>query len=86
LPAQELLAGNSRGYWVVDPCKVDGNTCETGDECCNGYCRNEDGGLVCTPPTGGCSQEFEKCTTSADCCGGQNLSCINGRCALQNPN
>jgi hypothetical protein len=86
LPAQELLAGNSRGYWVVDPCKVDGTTCETGDECCNGYCRNEDGGLVCTPPTGGCSQEFEKCTTSADCCGGQNLSCINGRCALQNPN
>ena len=39
LPAQELLAGNSRGYWVVDPCKSDGNSCETGDECCGGFCR-----------------------------------------------
>ena len=86
LPAQELLAGNSRGYWVVDPCKVDGTTCETGDECCNGYCRSDDGGLVCSPNTGGCAHEFEKCTTTADCCGGLDLQCINGRCAQQNPN
>ncbi len=86
LPAQELLAGNSRGYWVVDPCKVDGTSCQTGDECCGGYCRVEDGGLVCQPPTGGCANEFEKCTSTADCCGGLNLSCINGRCALANPN
>ena len=39
LPAQELLAGNSRGYWVVDPCHVDLTSCETGDECCGGFCR-----------------------------------------------
>ncbi len=86
LPAQELLAGNSRGYWVVDPCKPNGNTCDTGDECCGGYCQSVDGGLVCTPNTSGCAQEFDKCTTSADCCGGQNLQCINGRCAQANPN
>jgi hypothetical protein len=86
LPAQELLAGNSRGYWVVDPCKPDGTSCQTGDECCNGYCRDVDGGLVCQPNTGGCAHEFEKCTSSADCCAGLNLSCINGRCAQQNPN
>ncbi|MGH7295171.1 MAG: hypothetical protein ACRELB_09570, partial [Polyangiaceae bacterium] len=38
LPAQEILAGNSRGFWVLDPCKADGQTCQSGDQCCNGYC------------------------------------------------
>jgi len=36
LPAQELLAGNSRGFWVLDPCRPDGQSCMTGDQCCNG--------------------------------------------------
>jgi hypothetical protein len=86
LPAQELLAGNSRGYWVVDPCKQDGNTCETGDECCGGFCRpSGDGGLVCTAQTPGCAQEFEKCTTNADCCNGPTFQCVNGRCAQSIP-
>jgi hypothetical protein len=39
LPGQELLAGNSRGFWTLDPCKMDGEGCEAGDECCNGYCQ-----------------------------------------------
>ena len=54
LPAQELLAGNARGFWVLDPCQADGTTCTTGDQCCNGYCEADgDGGaLVCStmPP------------------------------------
>ena len=86
LPAQELLAGNSRGFWVVDPCKNDGNSCETGDECCGGYCRSTaDGGLTCTQVPPSCAVEFEKCTTAADCCG-TSLDCINGRCATKQPN
>jgi hypothetical protein len=86
LPAQELLAGNSRGYWVVDPCKTDGNTCETGDECCGGFCRpGADGGLTCASQAPGCAQEFDKCTTSADCCNTPSLQCINGRCAQSVP-
>jgi hypothetical protein len=88
LPAQELLAGNSRGYWVVDPCKSDGNDCETGDECCGGFCRpdpNQNGKLVCTAQVPQCAQEFEKCTTNADCCASQALVCINGRCAVTLP-
>ena len=28
LPAQELLAGNARGFWTVDPCHADGTSCE----------------------------------------------------------
>ena len=89
LPGQELNAGNLRGFWVVDPCKQNGNSCITGDECCNGFCRNaaDGGGLVCSDNTGGCAQEFEACTTDADCCGGgTQTTCINGHCAQKTPN
>lgn len=86
LPAQELLAGNMRGYWVVDPCKVESSSCETGDECCGGYCRpGATGALVCTDKVPVCAQEFEKCTTAADCCNSAVISCVNGRCAQPGP-
>ncbi len=84
LPAQELMAGNSRGFWVLDPCKADGLSCETGDQCCNGYCQpNGTGGaLICsnTPPVSMCSKPQEKCVNAADCCDKQNV-CVNGFCA-----
>jgi len=83
LPGQELDAGNLRGYWVVNPCKPNGTSCLTGDECCNGFCRNGDAGqLVCTSQPPGCSNEYEKCSTTADCCGApQGFTCVNGHCA-----
>lgn len=88
LPGQELGAGNTRGFWVVDPCKPNGNACESGDECCNGFCRKDpDGGaLVCMdkPPGSPCSQEFEKCTVDADCCD-PTQKCINGKCSQAQP-
>jgi hypothetical protein len=81
LPAQEILAGNSRGFWVLDPCKPDGQSCQSGDQCCNGYCEpNGDGGaLICSnaPPT--CAGVSDKCTTAADCCDSTN-TCVNGFC------
>jgi len=88
LPAQEILAGNSRGFWVLDPCKADGSSCESGDQCCNGYC--EPNGpmqsLTCsnTQPTSMCSGVQEKCTTSTDCCDSTNR-CVAGFCALPTP-
>jgi len=88
LPAQELLAGNSRGFWTVDPCHPDGTGCETGDECCGGYCRpgGDGGALICTNQQPMCSQEFEKCTTTADCCGAAaGITCINGFCSKSSP-
>lgn len=88
LPAQELLAGNSRGFWVLDPCKPTGDECSAGDECCGGYCQPEsDGGpLVChdTPPDGSCSEPSEKCTTDGDCCDKTNI-CLNGFCTVKEP-
>ncbi len=88
LPGQELNAGNTRGFWVVDPCKPNGDSCETGDECCNGFCRKDaqSGALVCMdqPPGGQCAQEFEKCTVDADCCDPK-FQCIAGKCTRPDP-
>jgi hypothetical protein len=84
LDGQELSAGNMRGFWARDPCKQNGNTCMSGDECCGGYCRqaNTDAGqaFVCVPPMG-CAKEAEKCTTTADCCSAGGAVCIGGFCA-----
>ena len=83
LPAQEILAGNSRGFWVLDPCKQDGQSCQTGDQCCNGYCEatGDGGALVCGSGTANtCSQVEEKCKTASDCCDTTN-TCTDGFCA-----
>jgi hypothetical protein len=81
LDGQESGADNLRGFWVLDPCKDDGNGCASGDECCGGYCRPNSNGLyACVTNPGGCSFEYEKCTTATDCCG-QSSQCINGKCA-----
>jgi len=81
LEGQENGADNLRGFWVLDPCKGDGADCQSGDECCDGFCRQDDAGtLRCVPPPGGCSNEYEKCTTAADCCNPSD-QCINGKCA-----
>jgi hypothetical protein len=88
LPAQELVAGNARGFWTVDPCHPDGTGCETGDECCGGYCRpgGDGGALICTMQQPMCAQEFEKCTKDSDCCGYcAGITCINGFCSKSSP-
>jgi hypothetical protein len=86
LPAQELLAGNSRGYWVVDPCEQNGASCLTGDQCCSGYCEDVDGGFVCGMQPAGCSGLTNKCTMASDCCGyAQGIQCIDGFCAQPSP-
>jgi hypothetical protein len=86
LPAQELLAGNSRGYWVVDPCEANGMSCLTGDQCCSGYCQDVDGGFVCGTQPPGCSALGNKCMTASDCCGAaQGIECIDGFCAQPTP-
>jgi hypothetical protein len=85
LDGQELNADNLRGFWVLSPCKADGATCASGDECCDGFCRpNASNMLVCVPPPGGCSQEYERCMTSSDCCNARD-QCINRLCAQPSP-
>jgi hypothetical protein len=89
LPGQEEPAGNSRGFWALDPCQANGTDCLTGDQCCSGFCRQStgaDGGTTfsCVPPPTGCSQQYEKCSQDADCCAcaaGSQTKCINSFCA-----
>jgi hypothetical protein len=87
LPGQDPTTLNMRGYWALDPCKGDGQGCQSGTECCGGYCGPApDGGLVCTSVGSGCSQDGNKCTTSSDCCGAQQgATCINGVCSEPPP-
>jgi hypothetical protein len=87
LPAQELHAGNARGYWSVEACRADGQSCQTGDQCCGGYCQPGDGGgLVCSSQMPSCSGQYEKCSTTSDCCGAaQGVTCVNNVCSLSQP-
>ncbi len=77
---------NERGFWALEPCKAVGKSCDTGDECCDGFCRPSDPNdpmspKVCKPPGGGCSQNSEKCTKTSDCCGAAGgTTCIGGFC------
>jgi hypothetical protein len=82
LPAQELQAGNARGYWVLDPCRADGSMCEFGDQCCGGYCQplGDGGSLICASKTSTCAQDGEKCAQASECCDTA-AQCIDGFCA-----
>jgi hypothetical protein len=81
LDGQEKVSDNLRGFWVQSPCMKNGSSCQSGDQCCDGFCRGGDGGAaVCVPPPGGCSNEYEKCSTNADCCD-PTYECIGGKCS-----
>ncbi len=87
---QELMAGNMRGFWALDPCQMDGTMCTSGDQCCSGFCRQTTVGgkseFTCVLMPGGCAQEYEKCNVSSDCCGASaGYQCINGFCAQPPP-
>ncbi len=80
LDGQETTADNLRGYWVLPPCKNNGQSCTSGDECCGGYCRAGS----CVGMSSGCAHEYEKCTVSSDCCD-PGEQCIGGFCAQATP-
>ena len=91
LAGQELESANMRGFAALAPCLAQGATCETGSDCCGGFCRqtgNAPGGapiLSCVPPLmNTCSKVDEPCVTRSDCCDPADL-CIGGRCAVPQP-
>jgi hypothetical protein len=90
LEGQELASGNLRGFWALEPCRQTGTTCQSGSDCCSGFCRQVDGDggptFSCVEPPPSCSQEDEKCKTADDCCDKPlGYDCINGRCARPTP-
>ena len=91
LPGQELEGGNMRAFAAMAPCQPDGGACETGSDCCGGYCRQTSAGadgvpvLACVPPPmDDCSHTDEACMVATDCCDPRDL-CINSRCTQQSP-
>lgn len=91
LPGQEIEGGNMRAFAAMAPCQPDGGACESGSDCCGGYCRQTSAGadgapqLECVPPPmNTCSQTDEACVQSADCCNPMDV-CINARCTLRSP-
>jgi hypothetical protein len=82
LPGQEIMSGNTRAFWVAEPCHDDGNSCTTGDECCSGYCNDDgNGNATCGPRPSGCVPQFNRCLSNDDCCGGGDLLiCVGGYC------
>ncbi|MFO0658979.1 MAG: dickkopf-related protein [Polyangiaceae bacterium] len=79
LPGQALNNLNMRAFWALDPCREDGNTCETASQCCSGSCLSD--GTCGVPPGQTCTPVGAACTTSADCCGAADgYTCVNGVC------
>lgn len=75
LPGQELDAANHRAFTALDPCRDDGQGCDTGVDCCSGHCN--DG--MCGPAQG-CSKLGERCAQDGDCCDTVS-ACIGGFCS-----
>jgi hypothetical protein len=93
LPGQELESANMRAFGALPPCKADGEGCESGSDCCKGFCRQSagaegSGGPICVPPPNTCSFTDEPCDPDADppqvCCDAADL-CINHRCTAPTP-
>ncbi len=83
LPNQSDTA-NDRGFWALEPCKANGASCDTSDQCCGGSCSPQDPSKptmkTCgVPVAGACRQIDEKCDDSNPCCAGS--SCLAGSCA-----
>jgi hypothetical protein len=93
LGGQNPVALNTRGYWALNPCLPDGQSCQTGTDCCSGYCDatldggavGDAGSLVCGQASG-CSQDGNKCQITADCCNATTgTTCINSVCSVPPP-
>jgi hypothetical protein len=63
IPGQDFATANHRAFAALDPCALDGESCESGVDCCTGFCT--DG--VCGPPAM-CATTNNKCKVDDDCC------------------
>jgi hypothetical protein len=92
VPGQEVGTGNHRAFTALDPCKMDGDSCTSGIDCCGGFCYKSapqefvDTIGSCTPKMTECAKRDERCTSDADCCPPTGSeppnTCIGGYCAF----
>jgi hypothetical protein len=77
LPGQELPVANHRAFTALDPCRADGDTCQSGVDCCTGFCSNGKCGKV----DHRCSEHGEACKAKSDCCKPAD-QCVAGFCDI----
>jgi hypothetical protein len=74
LPGQELMAGNSDGYWVASQCVGVGQACSTSDDCCGGTGSAPTTRCSATTSTcqaiTACTPLDGVCSATSDCCAG----------------
>jgi hypothetical protein len=73
ISGQEFGTGNHRAFAALDPCRIDGDRCTSGVDCCGGYCtlepiENGDPVGTCSPKMTMCSMVGDGCIAAADCC------------------
>jgi hypothetical protein len=63
---------------ALDACRAEGSSCDTGVDCCGGYCS---AGECHVPEAPVCSKSMDACVSAADCCQeGTGQACIGGFC------
>jgi hypothetical protein len=82
-------SGNVRAFAALNPCLADGASCNSGLDCCCGYCLQEGGNTTgtCSCEVPMCAKVNEKCTKDADCCPPESpdepvLQCLGGFCGF----
>jgi hypothetical protein len=78
-----------RGFFALAPCEGDGMGCQSGTDCCGGYCApagSDGGGPVCRSQAQGCALDGDRCNQTSDCCGASSgVTCINRVCSEAPP-
>jgi hypothetical protein len=79
--------GNTRAFAALNPCRATGKECQSGLDCCTGFCDVKPGadkGMCVTEVM--CSKTNERCKTDKDCCppamGEPANSCLGGYCGF----
>jgi hypothetical protein len=76
LPGQELDSGNIRAFASLEACRPEGESCESGIDCCCGFCSD----AMCACNVTKCAALDEKCAKAEDCCD-ETAACIGGFCS-----
>ena len=82
LAGQELASGNTRAFAALDACRVEGDSCDSGLDCCCGFCLGN--ACACRTTQVLCARTDERCATAADCCDKTEV-CIGGFCGVRGP-
>lgn len=90
LPGQEDGSGNIRAFAALEPCHAEGDSCESGVDCCMGHCYMGKCGEPPPPPPGQppppprCLNIDEACTSASQCCDA-NAVCVRSFCEVPAP-